>query len=142
MSPLCLQDAACRLPIQKKLSVCFFRNPNIEDGNQKRTEKGSGRLEKFNLFVKTFTNINIRFYKKDAENGAYIEWEDWENRAGETDPSFDKTLIYEAVFQKKIFLRRKYKCINIAGEYLGKQHPVATKFARLSYTPPLAEDER
>lgn len=99
-------------------------------------------IRKFNAFVETFTNIDIRFYKKDSENGAYIEWEDWENNPGETDLSYDKNLIYEAVFQKKKFLSRKYKCINIAGEYyLGKQYPVATRFARFSYTLPLAESD-
>lgn len=119
---------------------------------QKEVER---TIRKFNVFVKTFTTINIRFYKKDMENGVYIEWGNWENRAGETAPSYDRTLIYEAVFQKKKFLSRKYKCINIAGEYyIEKQHPVATKFARGSYTlllpeldsfsymPPLPEFER
>ena len=141
--------AGCGLPSSDpKETVGMFLSQPEYRGWESEAHKLSAQKEvertirKFNPFVETFTNINIRFYKKDAENGAYIEWEDWENRAGKTDPSFDKTLIYEAVFQKRIFLSRKYKCINIAGEYyLGKQHPMATKFARLSYKLPLAESD-
>ena len=106
---------------------------------QKEVER---TIRKFNPFVETFTTINVRFYKKDKETGVSIEWGNWENRAGETDSSYDKTLIYEAVFQKKKFLSQKYQCVNIAGEYyLGKQYPVATKFARGSYTLPLPESD-
>lgn len=79
---------------------------------QKEVER---TVRKFNAFVETFIIVDIRFYKKDAKNSAYIEWEDWENKVGETNPSFDKTLIYEAVFQKKKLLSQKYKCVNIAG---------------------------
>lgn len=141
--------AGCGLPSSApKETVGMFLSQPEYQGWASESRKLSAQKEveriirKFNPFVKTFTTIDIRFYKKDTENGAYIEWGNWENRAGETDPSYDKTLIYEAVFQKKKFLSRKYKCVNIAGEYyLGKQYPVATKFARLSYTLPLAKSD-
>ncbi len=139
--------AGCGLPSSApKETVGMFLSQPEYRGWESEAHKLSAQKEvertirKFNVFVKNFTTINIRFYKKDTENGVYIEWGNWENRAGETEPSYDRTLIYEAVFQKKKFPSRKYKCINIAGEYyIEKQHPVATKFARGSYTLPLPE---
>ena len=141
--------AGCSLPSSapKETVGLFLSKPEYQgwesDAHKISAQKEVERIiRKFCPSQRTFTLVEIRFYKKDAENGAYINWEDWRNSAGETDPSYDKTLIYEAVFQKKKLLSRKYKCINIAGEYyLGKQHPAALKFARFSYTLPLAKSD-
>ena len=138
--------AGCGWPSSapKETVGMFLSKPEYQgwesDAHKVSAQKEVERIiRKFYPSKRTFTIVEIRFYQKDAENGAYI---DWENIAGETGPSYDKTLIYETVFQKGRILSRKYKCINTAGEYyLGKQHPVALQFLRFSYTLPLAESD-
>ena len=124
----------------------FLSNPEYQEW-ESEAHKISAQIEveriirKFYPSKRTFTIAEIRFYKKDAEDGAYI---DWETAAAKQTPdtSLKETLIYEAVFQKKKFLSQKYKYINIAGEYyLGKQHPVALKFTYFSYTLPLEKSD-
>lgn len=97
--------AGCGLPssVPKEIVGMFLSQPKYH-GWESEAHKLSAQTEvertirKFNPFVKTFTIIDIRFCKKDVENGVYIEWGNWENSAGETDPPDDRTLIYEAVF--------------------------------------------
>ena len=91
------------------LSQPEYRGWELESRKLSAQKEVARAIKKFNAFCRNFYYLYIRFYKKDAENGVYVEWEDWENRDGETAPSFDQTLIYKAVFQKKKFLSQKYK---------------------------------
>ena len=74
--------AGCGLPFSApKETVGMFLSQPEYQGWKSEAHKLSAQKEveriirKFNLFVKNFTTIDIRFYKKDTENGVYIEWE-------------------------------------------------------------------
>ena len=72
--------AGCGLPsLAPRETVSMFLSQPECQGWASEAEKLSAQKEmertirKFNPFIETFTTINVRFYKKDAENGASIE---------------------------------------------------------------------